>query len=59
MNISQTANHCITIAMVGTRSDLGGTATTMYRLIIGLINCEYVMGIDYNFVLGRVDKLAR
>lgn len=59
MNILETANHCITIAMVGTRSDLGGTATTIYRLVIGLINCEYVMGIDYNFVLVRVAKLAR
>jgi len=45
--------------MVATRSDLGGTATTIYRLVIGLIYCEYVMGIDYNFVLVRVAKLAR
>jgi len=45
--------------MVGTRSDLGGTATTIYWLVIGLINCEYVMGIEYNFVLVRVAKLAR
>jgi len=59
MSISQTANHCITIAIVETRSDLGGTATKIYRLGIGLMNCEYVMGIDYNFVLVRVVKLAR